>query len=154
MPSAAALASAEVRPLETELDESAVAEVAPPPLSERIEQQAVTEPAIAQPAEAELPGLLQAVEQPSDEVPSLETSVTDVTDLPETRAPQFTAPLPAPAPVQLPEGMVMVETNPGRSQIAPAVATEPVPERRRTPRSQPAETPSDEAGLVQVETRK
>jgi hypothetical protein len=153
VPSAAALAAAEVRPLETGLDEPLVAEIAPPSFSERIEQQAVTEPAIAHPAEAELLRPFQEVDQPSDEVPSLETLATDITDLPETRASQFAAPVPA--PVQLPEGMVMVETNPGRSQIAPAVATDSVPERRRTPRSQPAERPSEEeGGLVQVETRK
>jgi ribonuclease E len=59
---------------------------------------------------------------------------------------------PMPAPVELPEGMVMVETNPGRTESAPMVEVES--DRRRTPRAQPAALPQDEETLVQIETRK
>jgi hypothetical protein len=48
--------------------------------------------------------------------------------------------------------MVMVETNPGRTESAPMVEVES--DRRRTPRAQPAALPQDEDTLVQIETRK
>jgi hypothetical protein len=61
---------------------------------------------------------------------------------------------PPPAPVELPEGMVMVETSPGRSRVAAAFESEPQSEPPRAPRPRPAASTADEETLVQIETRK
>jgi hypothetical protein len=58
-----------------------------------------------------------------------------------------------PAPLVLPEGMVMVETDPGRTQVATAEA-EPLSVPRRAPRPRPSENLQEEGTLVQIETRK
>jgi len=55
-------------------------------------------------------------------------------------------------PIVLPEGMVMVETDPGRSQIA--LEDNPEPERPRALRSRSVTVPPEEESLVQIETRK
>jgi hypothetical protein len=49
--------------------------------------------------------------------------------------------------------MVMVETNPDRTQVA-QLETDLESEHRRTPRSPPAAAPPGEETLVQIETRK
>jgi hypothetical protein len=84
-----------------------------------------------------------------------EVSDQEGTEVVEESVQVVEVPAPSPfvaTPVELPEGMVMVETSPGRSQIA--VAPEAEPERRRPPRSRPPEAPAEDVSLVQIETRK
>lgn len=55
-------------------------------------------------------------------------------------------------PIELPEGMVMVETSPERAPIATAIPPEAESEKPRPPRPAPTQLP--EEPLVQIETRK
>jgi hypothetical protein len=89
---------------------------------------------------------IEAVAQPIPALMSTDETGATAADV----QPLHTEPMPA--PVKLPEGMVMVETNPGRTESAPMVEVES--DRRRTPRAQPAALPQDEDTLVQIETRK
>jgi hypothetical protein len=129
-------------------EEASAAEPVPPVPREAVTLQAppvkpLPEAVAFQPAVVETVQTVETVETIPLSVPPVEPGIV-----------AETAPLSViPAPVALPEGMIMVETAPGRAQVATFEA-EPVSGPRRTPRQRPAEHPQEEETLVQIETRK
>lgn len=105
----------------------------------------------AEPVSVEVALTSPAFETIKDVTPAL-VSIEEPPPAAAAHAPSPVAPLPA--PVELPEGMVMVETAPGRSRVAAAFESEPQSEPRRAPRPRPAASSADEETLVQIETRK
>jgi ribonuclease E len=131
------------------VEEALPAEPAGPPPTEPVEP-VVAALTFAEPAPVETIVTPPAVESVDETLPAL-TTMNDAASTVEYLQPSAAA--PKPVSVELPEGMVMVETNPGQTQIA-ALEAEPEFDRRRMPRSPPAEVPPEEATLTQIETRK
>ena len=134
--------------------EALPSEVEGPLPSERVEQ-VVAALAPAEPAPDEIALPPPAVETVEEAVPALATMGDEAAPAaPALEDVQPSSPAPMPASVELPEGMVMVETNPGRTQVSAGLEEAPESEHRRTPRSRPAAMTPEEETLVQIETRK
>ena len=134
--------------------------VLPPPVYMEPTQPALSppvEPVFAEIVPAEPVSVEVALTSPAFETIKDVTPALFSTEEPPPAAAAADAPSPVaplPAPVELPEGMVMVETAPGRSRVAAAFESEPQSEPRRAPRPRPAASSADEEALVQIETRK
>ncbi len=145
-----------VEPVSLTPTESAVAEMPTPEFATA--ELLTPSPAIVEPPRPEpVPVPLEVVM----ESPALETAELPVPAPVSTLPPEPEIALPAPlavvslipAPIALPEGMVMVETSAGRTQVATVFEDEAQSAPRRPPRTRLGESSQDES-LVQIETRK